>query len=434
MTSCQRNSRWIWVGWLSGLLLVGVAFGEVELTLATYNLQNFFDAHDDPYTADEGTVPKPFPSQQALAVVIRDLGAEVIGLQEVENRGVLEAFNREHLGGLYPTVVLVEGNDRRGIDVALLSKLPVLSVTNYCHRVLPTPQPNFPNRFARDLLAVRLQATTKCELTVYVVHLKSKHGGRESDLWRRAEAQQVRAIVEAHLRREPQAYLVLLGDLNDLPSSEPLEPLLRAGSPLFDPAAALPGEQTYTYTYGERQQRIDYLLLSPALRRAYVPGSLRVVRTPAATVASDHFPVSVRVRLPGERVPPPAPPCLELPQVVAARRGKMGFITREDATYRRALTATDLETLRAHLGQRVIVKGRLVAIHRPESGRVWHLNFSPDYQQALSGVIFAPAFELFPDLGRLVGQELVLTGELSEYRGRLQIILYGPGQVQVVKE
>jgi endonuclease/exonuclease/phosphatase family metal-dependent hydrolase len=49
------------------------------------------------------------------------LGPDVLVLQEVENIKALKALNSTGLN--YPTVVLLEGKDKRGIDVALLSRL-----------------------------------------------------------------------------------------------------------------------------------------------------------------------------------------------------------------------------------------------------------------------------------------------------------------------
>jgi len=42
-----------------------------------------------------------------------------LGLVEAEDRPSLLRFNRDLLGGLYRHVMLVDGNDDRGIDVAI---------------------------------------------------------------------------------------------------------------------------------------------------------------------------------------------------------------------------------------------------------------------------------------------------------------------------
>lgn len=52
-------------------------------------------------------------------------GPDVLFLAEVENKEVLERLNKEYLGGMYKEVILIEGEDKRGIDVAIMSKLPL---------------------------------------------------------------------------------------------------------------------------------------------------------------------------------------------------------------------------------------------------------------------------------------------------------------------
>ncbi len=58
---------------------------------------------------------------QLIATRIRDvMNAEVLAVQEVEHVQVLREFNDTALGGLYPHFAVVEGNDSRMIDVAVL--------------------------------------------------------------------------------------------------------------------------------------------------------------------------------------------------------------------------------------------------------------------------------------------------------------------------
>lgn len=56
------------------------------------------------------------------ARVIADVDADVIGIVEAEDRSSLVRFNAELMGNLYKHVMLVEGNDERGIDVAIMTK------------------------------------------------------------------------------------------------------------------------------------------------------------------------------------------------------------------------------------------------------------------------------------------------------------------------
>jgi endonuclease/exonuclease/phosphatase family metal-dependent hydrolase len=62
--------------------------------------------------------------------------------------------------------------------------------------------------------------------------------------------------------------IVIAGDLNDTPESKPLEPLLANGSDLRDVSmhpSFLDDGRPGTYGNGTASNKIDYLLLSPAL-------------------------------------------------------------------------------------------------------------------------------------------------------------------------
>ena len=79
---------------------------------------------------------------QNTAHVIADLNADVVCLMEVEDRVGLQRFHDDVLdarylqpagGPPYEHVLLVDGNDARGIDVAILSRHPVLWLRTHIH-------------------------------------------------------------------------------------------------------------------------------------------------------------------------------------------------------------------------------------------------------------------------------------------------------------
>ena len=54
-------------------------------------------------------------------------GADIVALQEVENLGILERLRTEFLADAgYEPAILIEGRDLRGIDVAFLTRLPLV--------------------------------------------------------------------------------------------------------------------------------------------------------------------------------------------------------------------------------------------------------------------------------------------------------------------
>jgi predicted extracellular nuclease len=100
-------------------------------------------------------------------------------------------------------------------------------------------------------------------------HLKSKGYGAPaaSNARRLAQARRVREIYD-ELRQSGVDHVLIAGDFNDTPDSAPLAPLLGDGSDLKDVSehphfndGGWPG----TYGNGTKGNKIDYILLSPAL-------------------------------------------------------------------------------------------------------------------------------------------------------------------------
>ena len=263
-------------------------------TVATFNVLNLFDDHDDPYHGDQGTAPKPRQELENLAQAIRGLDADVLALQEVENRGYLKRFVIAMIPDLgYEHVVLLEGNDYRGIDVAVLSRLPVGPVTSYRHLRFPDGQGREMS-FRRDLLRVRIEPPGVAPFDVFVVHLKSKRGkgGGESLNIRLGEARQIRRIFDGLLAADAKARFLLCGDFNDTLDSEPLKTIIGSGpGKLSTWADDLPADKRVSYNEQPHRSMIDFILTSPALAKGYRQGSYRILPGSISATGSDHNPV-----------------------------------------------------------------------------------------------------------------------------------------------
>lgn len=407
------------------LLLAILPFGRAQgdrVTLATCNLHNYFDSFDDPYRRDEGTPAKSARSRQLLAAAVRRLNPDVLAVQEVENREVLEQFNREKLHGLFAHVVCLEGNDGRGIDVGVLSKLPVVFAATYQNRRWPAVR-GIPRAtgFARDVLRVRVRATDKTTIDLLVLHLKSKGGGEASDVWRRREVQEVRRILAELAESAPAEPVAVLGDFNDLPTSRPLAPLFDAHARprLFDVTRTIPAAQRWSFVYGGKRQQLDYLLVSSPLYRRLVPGSARFVRLPPE--ASDHSALVVVLDLPGvvrrDRYRPP-------PWV--------GLKALPPPSRHQAITVTDVAALQKKRGYWAAVTGTVRQVFWSPTGKVCYLNFAPKNKAGVTGVVFRGDFPRFPQLPELVGKTVLLQGVIQDYRGKLEIILSERHQLVVL--
>ena len=212
------------------------------------------------------------------ARVIKLVGADVICVVEADHRINLNRFNRDVLPAVgaesYEQVMLIDGNDDRGIDVGIL-------VTNG-HRLgqMQSHVDDIDSNgqiFSRDCPEFEIRTANGNSLLVLVNHFKSKGYGKpaESDARRRRQAVRVRELVDERLQEIP--YLAVVGDFNEVPNGKPLDPLLRNGSPLvdiFDHPAFQGDGRPGTYGNGTASSKFDYVLLSPALAAKVTAGGI----------------------------------------------------------------------------------------------------------------------------------------------------------------
>ncbi len=160
------------------------------------------------------------------------MDADVLAVQEVEHIEILKLFNREQLHNLYPHAVLVEGNDRRLIDVGILSKLPLGPIVS--HQAATHPDRPEERVLSRDLLQVEILDKNRRKLfTIYNTHLKSHYvpfdedpvqGAIDANIRRKRQAETIAKIIGRMERSDGR--FVLTGDMNDPPDSEFLKPML----------------------------------------------------------------------------------------------------------------------------------------------------------------------------------------------------------------
>lgn len=95
----------------------------------------------------------------------------------------------------------------------------------------------------------------------------------------------------------------------------------------------------------------------------------------------------------------------------------------------RSIGTIDYSEAPAHIGETARVTGTLYKAYTAKSG-VTFLDFCKDYKTCpFTAVIFADDLKAFPDLQRYVGQAVTLTGKISSYQGRAEIILSRPEQL-----
>lgn len=203
------------------------------------------------------------------ARVIKEINADVVGLAEVESRRVLERFNRDLLDNRYPYAMLLDGNDERGIDVGVLSRVPFTSLRTHIF-----DEHAGRRIFQRDCLEVSVETPRGAPLILLLSHFKSrrksKPGELDSDAMRKLEAQRVAEILRRYDLERQQ--VLFMGDLNDTrhSGSSALEPLWQVAhsAELFE-RLHQGDDWTFYYAPERQRQKIDFMFAStPLLQRA----------------------------------------------------------------------------------------------------------------------------------------------------------------------
>ena len=206
---------------------------------------------------------------QNTARVLKDLVADVQAVVEAESRVALKAFSDVLLpnvqGSPFEHVMLIDGNDDRGIDVGLMSRAGY-EISRVRSHVDDTDAQGIV--FSRDCPEYTVTTPSGKQLLLLVNHLKSKGFGSTSanNAKRLRQATRV-AEIYTQRRNEGEKNIVILGDFNDSPDSAQLQPLL-GGTDVKDisthPTFASDGRPG-TFGNGTASQKFDYILLSPEL-------------------------------------------------------------------------------------------------------------------------------------------------------------------------
>lgn len=234
------NGRAEWVGW-------------VELAAETVNEVGF----------------------QITGRVIKDVDADIFGLVEAENRPALVQYNEDMLAKRYKHVMLVDGNDKRGIDVAILTRKDFTIESIRSNVDLADAQGTI---FSRDCPQYEVRTPGGTVIHVLVNHFKSQSGGGGDK--RKRQAQAVRGIAKKLVA--DGKHVVVLGDLNEGPragktKADNLAPLYDAQSPLVDCwslGAFDTGGRPGTYDACGLSNRLDYIFLSESLAEKVSAGGV----------------------------------------------------------------------------------------------------------------------------------------------------------------
>ena len=204
-------------------MVFGVAFYNLENLFDTINNNGTYDLEFSPQGSRQWDGHKYWSKINNLARAIgamttktTPMGPAIIGVSEIENKGVLDDLVKaEPIKNWRLQVVHHDSPDRRGVDVGLLYNprmFRVLNVTNHTLRI-----PGYESFRTRDQMCVTglLAGDT---ISVIVNHWPSRLGGQErSSYLREAAADLSKQIADSLWAIRPGQGVIVMGDLNDDP-------------------------------------------------------------------------------------------------------------------------------------------------------------------------------------------------------------------------
>ncbi len=264
--------------------------GEYRLCcVAFYNLENLFDTINEEGVTDEEFTPlgknRWIPSRymekldnmsRAIAQIgigeYTPDGAVLLGVCELENASVMEDLaNTDALKDRNYQFVHYNSPYYRGMDVALFYQPKYFTVLSSASHELHYPDIENFNTRAQLVVSGILDGDT---ISVIVNHWPSRSGGeKRSRPLREAAADLSRQISDSLLNINPNARIIVMGDLNDDPTNKSVKKNLNSvddadgmkDDEFFNPYAKLHAQGIGSLGYRDSWNLFDQILLSKAL-------------------------------------------------------------------------------------------------------------------------------------------------------------------------
>jgi endonuclease/exonuclease/phosphatase family metal-dependent hydrolase len=289
-----------------------------QLTVATFNVENLDPKKESVSKVDGNTsrnVDDDVKSGKFTALanqIVNNLEApDIIALQEVQDNDGAELSSV--------------------VDAALTAKTLISSIksvggTDYKYQEIPPqngldggqPGGNIRVGFLFNPLRVKLQKLERfaddpaflesrkplvgeftfnnIPITLINNHFASKSGGLASNTKRIKQATIVNKFVVDRLTTDPNANIVVLGDLNDTPNSLPIKAL--EGNELENLVNRIPLADRFSFVFKGSKEQIDYILITRNLLNNGNPEINAVhVNAGISKSASDHDPLIARFTL-----------------------------------------------------------------------------------------------------------------------------------------
>ena len=277
-----------------------------EFTVASFNMERFFDTVNDPGVSDVALTATAFNNRlNKASLAIRHVlqSPDIIGVEEVENLTTLQAVatkvNNDAVADGQPDpgyqAFLVEGNDVGGIDSGFLVKTPRVTIVDVTQFGQTTTyvEPGGGVATLNDRPPLVLRAAINSAghapyaVTVIVNHLRSLSGvddpadGDRVRTKRRAQAEYLANLIQSRQAADPTERIVSIGDYNAFQFNDgyvdsigtikgtptPANQVVLASGDLVNPDLKdlvddEPASERYSFSFDGNAQELDHVLVT----------------------------------------------------------------------------------------------------------------------------------------------------------------------------
>ncbi len=267
----------------------------IQSTIAFYNVENLFDTVDDPENdgdneflpsaAKQWTIERYNHKLNNIAKVIKGMDYPIVmGLCEVENKQVVVDITQVNLlEDVHYEVVHEQSPDHRGIDVALIYQPAVFELLEWKTYQVDIPDAQIANFTTRDILLVKGQISETI-VYIFVNHWPSRSGGEAATESRRIfVAGALRKAIEDVQDSDPDANIIIMGDLNDEPTNKSVTEVLQVNTSknasiittdLYNCSSELDEAGEGSFNFRGDWQMIDQIMASGNLLASDAPISI----------------------------------------------------------------------------------------------------------------------------------------------------------------
>ena len=300
--------------------------------VASWNLENLFDTSDDPLKNDEDFLPSGENEwteerlkikMENLARVIKYMndgkGPDVLGVQEVENKNVLEELLK-YLPDRSYKIGYLESPDNRGIDNGIIYDTDIFKLKGLSGDYVFLDD-GYPTRL---ILRADLNFNN-INLHFFINHFPSRRGGaEESEPDRIAAAETLRKSIDRIMCEDSSAKIIVMGDFNDEPENASIKKALgskkfecenNSGSDFYNLSYKTYEDGLGSYMFRQDWNMLDQIIISEEMADKYICGTFKIEKPDFMITKtgyysgsarptfggrkylggfSDHFPVSAR--------------------------------------------------------------------------------------------------------------------------------------------